>query len=253
MKYLHTMVRVSDIDASLDFYCNKLGLVETRRYDNEQGRFTLVFVAPPGQEETPVELTYNWDPEEYGEGRNFGHLAFEVENIHDTCQRLMGCGRDHQPAAARRPHGVHPFARQCLRRALAGRRRPRTAGALAVHGQYRTLVRPATATRGTRMGLHNSERRFGTAAMTLHWLIAVCVIGLLAVGKIMTGESLDLATKFQLYQLHKSFGVLVFMLMVLRLCWRWTQTIPAYPQTMQPWEKGRRACQPLGLFICCSS
>ena len=99
------------------------------------------------------------------------------------------------------------------------------------------------------MGLHNSERRFGTAAMTLHWLIAVCVIGLLAVGKIMTGESLDLATKFQLYQLHKSFGVLVFMLMVLRLCWRWTQTIPAYPQTMQPWEKAGAHVSHWGFYL----
>ena len=113
MRYLHTMVRVSDIDASLDFYCNKLGLVETRRYDNEQGRFTLVFVAPPGQEETPVELTYNWDSEEYGEGRNFGHLAFEVENIHDTCQRLMDAGvtinrppRDGRMAFIRSPDNV---------------------------------------------------------------------------------------------------------------------------------------------------
>ena len=113
MKYLHTMVRVSDIDASLDFYCNKLGLVETRRYDNEQGRFTLIFVAPPGQEETPVELTYNWDPEEYGEGRNFGHLAFEVENIHETCQSLMDAGvtinrppRDGRMAFIRSPDNV---------------------------------------------------------------------------------------------------------------------------------------------------
>jgi len=113
MRYLHTMVRVSDIDASLDFYCNKLGLVETRRYDSEQGRFTLVFVAPPGQEETPVELTYNWDREEYGEGRNFGHLAFEVENIHDTCQRLMDAGvtinrppRDGRMAFIRSPDNV---------------------------------------------------------------------------------------------------------------------------------------------------
>ena len=113
MKYLHTMVRVSDIDASLDFYCNKLGLVETRRYDSEQGRFTLIFVAPPGQEETPVELTYNWDPEEYGEGRNFGHLAFEVENIHETCQRLMDAGviinrppRDGRMAFIRSPDNV---------------------------------------------------------------------------------------------------------------------------------------------------
>jgi len=113
MKYLHTMVRVSDIDASLDFYCNKLGLFETRRYDSEQGRFPLIFVAPPGPEETPVELTYNWDPEEYGEGRNFGHLAFEVENIHETCQRLMDAGvtinrppRDGRMAFIRSPDNV---------------------------------------------------------------------------------------------------------------------------------------------------
>ena len=113
MKYLHTMVRVSDIDASLDFYCNKLGLVETRRHESEQGRFTLIFVAPPGQEETPVELTYNWDPEEYGEGRNFGHLAFEVENIHETCQKLMDAGvtinrppRDGRMAFIRSPDNV---------------------------------------------------------------------------------------------------------------------------------------------------
>ena len=113
MKYLHTMVRVSDIDASLDFYCNKLGLVETRRHESKQGRFTLIFVAPPGQEETPVELTYNWDPEEYGEGRNFGHLAFEVENIHETCQKLMDAGvtinrppRDGRMAFIRSPDNV---------------------------------------------------------------------------------------------------------------------------------------------------
>ncbi|MGI9412800.1 MAG: VOC family protein [Hyphomicrobiales bacterium] len=113
MKYLHTMVRVSDIDASLDFYCNKLGLKETRRLDSEQGRFTLIFVAPEGQEETPVELTYNWDPENYGEGRNFGHLAFEVDNIYDTCRSLMDEGvtinrppRDGRMAFIRSPDNV---------------------------------------------------------------------------------------------------------------------------------------------------
>ena len=92
LTYLHTMVRVTDIDASLDFYCNKLGLCELRRYDSEQGRFTLVFLAAPGDEEAQVELTWNWDPEEYGEGRNFGHLAYAVDNIYDTCQRLMDAG-----------------------------------------------------------------------------------------------------------------------------------------------------------------
>ena len=82
MKYLHTMVRVTDIEKSLEFYCDKLGLTEVRRRESEQGRFTLVFLAPPGNEEAQVELTYNWDPEPYTGGRNFGHLAYEVENIY---------------------------------------------------------------------------------------------------------------------------------------------------------------------------
>ena len=86
MKYLHTMVRVTDIDASLDFYCNKLGLTELKRYDSEQGRFTLVFLAAPGDDEAQVELTHNWDPEAYDEGRNFGHLAYQVDDIYALCQ-----------------------------------------------------------------------------------------------------------------------------------------------------------------------
>ena len=86
------MVRVKDIDASLDFYCDKLGLTELRRHDNEQGRFTLIFLAAPGDEEAQVELTWNWDPEDYGEGRNFGHLAYEVDDIYALCQRLMDSG-----------------------------------------------------------------------------------------------------------------------------------------------------------------
>ena len=86
------MVRVTDLDASLDFYCNKLGMKVTRRDDYETGRFTLLFVAPEGHEECPLELTYNWDPEEYTEGRNFGHVAYEVDNIYTTCQRLMDAG-----------------------------------------------------------------------------------------------------------------------------------------------------------------
>ena len=81
MKYLHTMVRISDVDESIDFYCNKLGLVELKRYESEQGRFTLIFLAAPGDEDAQIELTYNWDPEDYTGGRNFGHLAFET---HDT-------------------------------------------------------------------------------------------------------------------------------------------------------------------------
>ncbi len=92
MRYLHTMVRVRDLDASLDFYCNKLGLKETRRVDHEAGRFTLVFVAPEGQEECPLELTFNWDSEDYEEGRNFGHVAYEVDDIYATCQQLMDAG-----------------------------------------------------------------------------------------------------------------------------------------------------------------
>ena len=113
MKYLHTMVRVSDIDASLDFYCNKMGMVETRRYESEQGRFTLIFVAPPGNEDAPVELTYNWDPEAYDEGRNFGHLAYEVDNIYEFCQKLMEQGviinrppRDGRMAFVRSPDNI---------------------------------------------------------------------------------------------------------------------------------------------------
>ncbi len=92
MKYLHTMVRVTDIDTSIDFYCNKLGLEELRRIDNEAGRFTLVFLAAPSDSDAQVELTHNWDPEPLSGGRNFGHLAYSVENIYATCQRLMDGG-----------------------------------------------------------------------------------------------------------------------------------------------------------------
>jgi len=93
MKFLHSMVRVSDVDQSLDFYCNKLGLKEVRRMDSEQGRFTLIYLGAPGSEhEGQVELTHNWDPESYAEGRNFGHLAFEVDDIYASCQRLMDHG-----------------------------------------------------------------------------------------------------------------------------------------------------------------
>jgi len=113
MKYLHTMVRVTDIDASLDFYCNKLGLRELKRYDSEQGRFTLVFLAAPGDDEAQVELTHNWDPEEYDEGRNFGHLAYQVDNIYALCQTLMDAGvtinrppRDGRMAFVRSPDNI---------------------------------------------------------------------------------------------------------------------------------------------------
>ena len=113
MKYLHTMVRVTDIDASLDFYCDKLGLAEIRRHESEQGRFTLVFLAAPGDEEAQVELTYNWDSEEYDEGRNFGHLAYHVDNIYELCQKLMDAGviinrppRDGHMAFVRSPDNI---------------------------------------------------------------------------------------------------------------------------------------------------
>ena len=93
MKYLHTMVRVSDIEASLDFYCSKLGLVENARHDSEEGRFSLVFLSAPGDESSQVELTYNWDGDDLGDSsRNFGHLAYAVDDIYATCQRLMDGG-----------------------------------------------------------------------------------------------------------------------------------------------------------------
>ncbi len=113
MKYLHTMVRITDVDQSLDFYCNKLGLKEVRRIENEKGRYTLIFLAAPGDESAQVELTYNWDPEEYAGGRNFGHLAYAVDNIYETCERLMKGGvtinrppRDGRMAFVRSPDNI---------------------------------------------------------------------------------------------------------------------------------------------------
>ena len=111
-KYLHTMIRVTDIDATVRFF-NLLGLEEQKRIDSEQGRFTLVFLAAPGDEDAQVELTYNWDPHDYDGGRNFGHLAYRVENIYDTCQRLMDAGvtinrppRDGHMAFVRTPDAI---------------------------------------------------------------------------------------------------------------------------------------------------
>ena len=113
MKYLHTMVRVSDLDKSLDFYCSKLGLENLGRFDIEEGRFSLVFLAAPGQKEAQVELTWNWDPEELGEGRNFGHLAYQVDDIYETCDRLVKAGvtinrppRDGRMAFVRSPDNI---------------------------------------------------------------------------------------------------------------------------------------------------
>ncbi len=120
MEYLHTMVRASNLEESLDFYCNKLGLVEINRYDSEQGRFTLVFLAAPGDAEQAragnspcVEITWNWDSEDYSGGRNFGHLAYRVDDIYALCQQLMDGGvvinrppRDGHMAFVRSPDGI---------------------------------------------------------------------------------------------------------------------------------------------------
>ena len=113
MKYLHTMVRVTDLDRSLDFYCTHLGLENMGRFDIEEGRFTLVFLAPPGQPEAQIELTHNWDPETLGEGRNFGHLAYRVEDIYQTCQAILDAGhtvhrppRDGHMAFVKTPDGI---------------------------------------------------------------------------------------------------------------------------------------------------
>jgi len=113
MKYLHTMVRVNDLEESLAFYCDKLGLTELRRSENENGRFTLVFLAAPGDDAAQVELTYNWDSEEYAGGRNFGHLAYAVADIYAICQHLMDAGvtinrppRDGRMAFVRSPDGI---------------------------------------------------------------------------------------------------------------------------------------------------
>jgi lactoylglutathione lyase len=113
VKYLHTMLRVTDLDESLDFYCGKLGLQEIHRVDVEAGRFTLVFLAAGESPDAQVELTYNWDPEEYTGGRNFGHLAFQVENIYATCRKLMDAGvtinrppRDGHMAFVRSPDAI---------------------------------------------------------------------------------------------------------------------------------------------------
>jgi lactoylglutathione lyase len=113
MRYLHTMVRVTDLPGSLDFYCNKLGLRELSRRENPAGRYTLVFLAAPGDESAMIELTWNWDPENYGEARNFGHIAYEVDDIYATCQRLLEAGvtinrppRDGRMAFVRSPDNI---------------------------------------------------------------------------------------------------------------------------------------------------
>ena len=114
MNYLHTMIRISDVEKSLNFYCNGLGLIETRRIESEQGRFTLIFLAAPGDEKAELELTYNWDGDNLGDGsRNFGHLAYRVQNIYQTCERLQDMGyiinrppRDGHMAFVRSPDNI---------------------------------------------------------------------------------------------------------------------------------------------------
>ena len=113
MKYLHTMIRVSDVDATLQFFCDALGLTEVRRMSNEKGRFTLIFLAAPGDEDAQIELTHNWDPESYTGGRNFGHLAYAVDDIYLVCERLMKRGvtinrppRDGRMAFVRSPDKI---------------------------------------------------------------------------------------------------------------------------------------------------
>ena len=120
MRYLHTMIRASDLDKTLEFFVGHLGLVEVRRYDSEQGRFTLVFLAAPDDVDNAevaqsplVEITYNWDPEDYDGGRNFGHLAYRVDDIYDTCQKLFDAGvvinrppRDGRMAFVKSPDGI---------------------------------------------------------------------------------------------------------------------------------------------------
>ena len=140
MKYLHTMVRVTDIEASLRFYRDALGLKELSRKDYPQGRYTLVFLAAPGDEDAQVELTYNWDPETYSGGRNFGHLAYEVDDIYATCQRLREHGvtilrppRDGRMAFVRSPDNISIELLQKGAALAAGR-------AVEVHAQHRQLV-----------------------------------------------------------------------------------------------------------------
>ena len=114
MKYLHTMIRISNVEKSLDFYCKGLGLIETKRIENEQGKFTLIFLTAPGDEKVELELTYNWDGDKLGDSsRNFGHLAYRVENIYETCKRLNNMGytinrppRDGHMAFVRSPDNI---------------------------------------------------------------------------------------------------------------------------------------------------
>lgn len=142
MRYLHTMLRVRDLDAALDFFCDKLGLVQVRRSDHEGGRFSLVFLST-GHDDDPamVELTWNWDQEdEYDTGRYFGHLAYAVDDIYALCERLQAAGVTILRPPEGRPHGLREVAGRALGGALAGRRRPAAEGALGIDAVHRQLV-----------------------------------------------------------------------------------------------------------------
>ena len=156
MRYLHTMLRVRNLDVALKFYQDALGLKEVRRIENDKGRFTLVFLCSPDDLEALkkqpqtrgaplVELTYNWDEEKYGEDRFFGHLAYEVDDIYATCDAADEGRRHHQPAAARRQHGLRPLAGSALDRVAAEGRAEGAGRALVVDAEHRPLVGAAFA------------------------------------------------------------------------------------------------------------
>src|SRR6266404_3316235 len=156
VKYLHTMVRVTDIEQSLRFYRDALGLRELSRRDYPQGRYTLVFLAAPGDESAQIELTHNWDPEGYTGGRNFGHLAYAVDDIYAACRRLM----DHGVTVNRPSRGFRAFAGQYLDRAAAEGCGAVSGGALDHHAQRRRVVAaPVTRPRRGRFRIRTSPTR----------------------------------------------------------------------------------------------
>ena len=158
------MVRVRDLAESLEFYCKGLGLEEVRRLDIEAGRFSLVFLAVPGDSAAQVELTYNWDPEEYDGGRNFGHLAYQVDNIYATCQHLMD-QRDHdQSPAPGRLYGLRALAGQYFDRATPEGWSTEARGALGVDGKYRRVVRRRKKVRPSPLLSCSHGSRSGTSA-----------------------------------------------------------------------------------------
>jgi lactoylglutathione lyase len=189
MKYLHTMVRVKDLDASLAFYCGALGLEEVRRVDNAGGRFTLVFLAAPadagrarGEGAPMVELTYNWDPEEYQGGRNFGHLAYAVPDIYAACTRLAEAGGDDQPSAARRTHGRSSARRRDLGGVAPGRRRAAGRGTLGVDAQRGRLVNATPVALATLLRLSLGEADMKLSRITASAAVLASVTVLAACG-----------------------------------------------------------------------